>query len=68
MPQRDKAIRNFESDPNKTVLIATLKCGGVGLNLTMASKVILVDLWWNSSVEEQGEGKSRGSDPTRASC
>ena len=52
--QREKAIIEFESDPNKKVLVASLKCGGLGLNLTMASKIICVDLWFNSFVEQQG--------------
>ena len=51
---RDNAINTFRDDPNIKIMIASLKCGGVGLNLTMASRVICVDLWWNSSVEQQG--------------
>ena len=50
---RDKAIAKFREDPTVKILIASLKCGGVGLNLTMASRVICVDLWWNSSIEQQ---------------
>jgi SNF2 family DNA or RNA helicase len=40
---RDKAIKNF-GDPKKNIriLLASLKCGGLGLNLTMASRVITV--------------------------
>ena len=30
-----------------------MKAGGIGLNLTMAQKVIIVDPWWNNSVEQQ---------------
>lgn len=51
---RDNAITTFRDDPTTKIMIASLKCGGVGLNLTMASRVICVDLWWNSSVEQQG--------------
>ncbi len=51
---RDKALTTFRDDANTKLMIASLKCGGVGLNLTMASRVICVDLWWNSSVEQQG--------------
>ncbi|MCJ1402525.1 hypothetical protein MMC11_005745 [Xylographa trunciseda] len=50
---RDKAIRNFRDMEEKKLLIASLKCGGVGLNLTMASRVICIDLWWNTAVEQQ---------------
>ncbi|MCJ1397913.1 hypothetical protein MMC11_001109 [Xylographa trunciseda] len=50
---RNAAISRFEKDPSKGILLASLKCGGVGLNLVMATKVFNVDLWWNSSVEQQ---------------
>lgn len=50
---RDKSLEVFGNDPNIKILIASLKCGGIGLNLTMASRVICVDLWWNNSVEQQ---------------
>ncbi|MCJ1225630.1 hypothetical protein MMC12_002279 [Toensbergia leucococca] len=49
---RDKALQDFR-DSDTAVMIASLKCGGVGLNLTAASRVIYIDLWWNSSVEQQ---------------
>ncbi|KAL8815806.1 MAG: hypothetical protein Q9223_005095, partial [Gallowayella weberi] len=51
--EREKAITDFQDEPECNIMIASLKAGGVGLNLTMASKVICVDLWWNSSVEQQ---------------
>jgi len=50
---RDNAITTFRDDRTAKIMIASLKCGGVGLNLTMASCVICVDQWWNSSVEQQ---------------
>lgn len=37
---RDRAVQKFGEDDAIKVLIASLKCGGVGLNLTMASKVV----------------------------
>ena len=49
---RDKSIAEFNQG-DKRVFIASLKAGGLGLNLTAASKVILLDLWWNESVENQ---------------
>lgn len=36
---RDEAITHFETNKNIKVLVAGLKCGGVGLNLTMANRV-----------------------------
>ena len=50
---RDEAIKRFTTDNDMKIMIASLKCGGIGLNLTMASKVICIDLWYNSCVEQQ---------------
>lgn len=51
---RDKAIESFGSPEKKVrVLLASLKCGGLGLNLTMANRVITLDPWWNQAVEQQ---------------
>ena len=35
------------------VLLVSLKAGGVGLNLVAASRLYMLDLWWNPAVEEQ---------------
>lgn len=51
--QRDKIKKEFETDPVLNIMISNLKCGGAGLNLTMATRVIVVDPWWNSAVEDQ---------------
>lgn len=51
--QRDKAIEEFGSKPEIKIMVASLKCGGLGLNLTMASKIICIDLWFNSYIEQQ---------------
>ena len=50
---RDNAITTFSKEPDTKILLASLKAGGVGLNLTAASRVIIIDLWWNESVETQ---------------
>lgn len=55
---RDEALSAFRDDKSRSdvqILIASLKCGGTGLNLTVASRVICVDLWFNKCVEQQGE-------------
>jgi len=51
--QRNNIVNKFESEPETRILLASLKSGGAGLNLTMASRVILVDLWWNNGMEQQ---------------
>ncbi|KAK5730742.1 hypothetical protein LTR15_000680 [Elasticomyces elasticus] len=48
---REKAIQEFAN--KSQILICSLRSGGLGLNLTMASRVICLDPWWNSSVEQQ---------------
>ncbi|KAF2240091.1 hypothetical protein EV356DRAFT_438057 [Viridothelium virens] len=50
---RDMALTEFGKNSDKKILIASLKCGGLGLNLTMASRVINLDLWWNFAIEQQ---------------
>lgn len=51
---REKVIAEFGSPgTSKKILLASLRCGGLGLNLTMASRVITLDPWWNASVEQQ---------------
>ena len=49
-----KAFNQGERD----VFLISLKAGGVGLNLTGADTVILVDLWWNPAVESQAIGRA----------
>lgn len=50
MDSRDRNIEAFRNNPDKRVLLASLKAGSLGLNLTCASKVMLLDPWWNQSV------------------
>lgn len=51
--KRTQALQAFKDDPSIRIFLISLKSGGVGLNLTAASHVILVDPWWNPAVEEQ---------------
>lgn len=39
--------------PNPTVLLISLRAGGVGLNLTAASNVFMMDPWWSFAIEAQ---------------
>ena len=52
-PDREKAINRFQNDDNCRVFLISLKAGGVGLNLTAADYVYIVDPWWNPAVEQQ---------------
>ncbi len=50
---REKAIQNFQQNDECRVFLISLKAGGVGLNLTAADYVYIVDPWWNPAVEQQ---------------
>ena len=52
-PDREKAIQGFQNDESCRVFLISLKAGGVGLNLTAADYVYIVDPWWNPAVEQQ---------------
>lgn len=52
-PDREKAIQSFQNDKSVRVFLISLKAGGVGLNLTAADYVYIVDPWWNPAVEQQ---------------
>ncbi|CAN8267729.1 unnamed protein product [Cochlearia groenlandica] len=50
---REKVLKEFNETKQKRILLMSLRAGGVGLNLTAASNVFLMDPWWNPAVEEQ---------------
>lgn len=50
--ERQEMTRAFNNG-SKDVFLISLKAGGVGLNLTGADTVVLIDLWWNPAVEMQ---------------
>ncbi|MBD2715464.1 SNF2 helicase associated domain-containing protein [Microvirga sp. STR05] len=50
---RAAAVRAFQEDDSVRVFLISLKAGGVGLNLTAADYVYLVDPWWNPAAENQ---------------
>ncbi len=55
--ERQEMTKAFNQGERDAFLIS-LKAGGVGLNLTGADTVILVDLWWNPAVEAQAIGRA----------
>jgi len=57
MGQRDTNVQLFDDHEGPCILAASLKCGGVGLNLTMAQRVVIVDPWWNWAIEQQAFGR-----------
>ncbi|MEB0278822.1 MULTISPECIES: DEAD/DEAH box helicase [unclassified Mucilaginibacter] len=55
---REATVNNFQNNPGIRVFLISLKAGGVGLNLTEADYVYLVDPWWNPAVENQAIDRS----------
>ncbi|MGX5817190.1 DEAD/DEAH box helicase [Chitinophaga lutea] len=55
---RGARVHNFQSNDSIRVFLISLKAGGVGLNLTEADYVYLVDPWWNPAAENQAIDRS----------
>jgi len=55
---RTETINCFQNDPASRILLVSLKAGGLGLNLTAASRVIHYDLWYNPAVENQATDRA----------
>jgi len=51
--QREKAVKEFQQNPDCSLFLISLKAGGVGLNLTAADYVFILDPWWNPAAEMQ---------------
>jgi len=51
--ERERAIQEFQNNHECRVFLISLKAGGIGLNLTAADYVYIVDPWWNPAVEQQ---------------
>ena len=50
---RAEVVERFQTDPACNLFLVSLKAGGLGLNLTAAEYVFLLDPWWNPAVEAQ---------------
>jgi hypothetical protein len=57
MPQRKKALRDFQSDPPTTIFLLSMRAGAVGINLTQANHVIILDPCLNEALELQAIGR-----------
>lgn len=56
--KRQAQIQGFKQSPDPCAFLISLKAGGVGLNLTEAGYVFLLDPWWNPAVENQAVDRS----------
>jgi superfamily II DNA or RNA helicase len=63
---RKARVDRFQTDPACGLFLISLKAGGVGLNLTAASYVFLLDPWWNPAVETQAIDRAHRIGQTRA--
>jgi superfamily II DNA or RNA helicase len=50
---RERRVMRFQEDPDCRLFLISLKAGGLGLNLTAAEYVFLLDPWWNPAAEAQ---------------
>jgi SNF2 family DNA or RNA helicase len=55
---RSDIINRFQNESAARVLLISLRAGGLGLNLTAASRVIHYDLWYNPAVENQATDRA----------
>jgi DNA repair protein RAD5 len=53
LDERQRTLRRFREDRSVRVMLLSLRAASVGLNLTAARRVYLLDPWWNPAVEEQ---------------
>jgi len=62
---RRRRVERFQTDPACGVFLISLKAGGLGLNLTAAEYVFLLDPWWNPAVEAQAVDRAHRIGQTR---
>ncbi len=64
---RDRQVRveHFQNDADCRLFLVSLKAGGLGLNLTAADYVFLLDPWWNPAVEAQAVDRAHRIGQTR---
>lgn len=55
---RESVIGEFQKDDGPSAMLISLKAGGVGVTLTAADHIYLMDSWWNPAVEEQASGRA----------
>jgi non-specific serine/threonine protein kinase len=65
LPKRKEEVTRFQEDESVKAFLISLKAGGVGLNLTVADYVYLVDPWWNPAAEQQAIDRAHRIGQTR---
>jgi SNF2 family DNA or RNA helicase len=64
--KRQVELQNFQENEHASILIMTLKTGGVGLNLTKASYVFHIEPWWNPAAENQATDRAHRMGQTKS--
>ncbi len=62
---REQPVERFQNDPGCKLFLISMKAGGLGLNLTAAEYVFLLDPWWNPAVEAQAIDRAHRIGQTR---
>jgi superfamily II DNA or RNA helicase len=62
---RQACVERFQNDEKCLLFLISLKAGGLGLNLTAAEYVFLLDPWWNPAVEAQAMDRAHRIGQTR---
>ena len=62
---REARVSRFQEDDECRLFLISLKAGGLGLNLTAADYVFLLDPWWNPAVEAQAIDRAHRIGQTR---
>jgi SNF2 family DNA or RNA helicase len=65
LAKRKEEVTRFQEDEGIKAFLISLKAGGVGLNLTVADYVYLVDPWWNPAAEQQAIDRAHRIGQTR---
>lgn len=63
--RRQEKVTNFQEDREVKLFLISLRAGGIGLNLTAADYVFIVDPWWNPAVELQAVDRTHRIGQTR---
>jgi SNF2 family DNA or RNA helicase len=63
--KRKEEVNRFQEDESVKAFLISLKAGGVGLNLTVADYVYIVDPWWNPAAEMQAIDRAHRIGQTR---
>jgi SNF2 family DNA or RNA helicase len=63
---RQSVVERFQDPGGPQILLASLKAGGTGLNLTAADHVFILDPWWNPAAEDQAADRAHRIGQTRS--